>query len=179
MADNTHDQAPQLGVPPKRPASAQEADQLIAAALKQPDLSPAAKAALGPITWYIKELQRELDTLRAPIRWLQSLRTRLETQNTQEAQWAELVTQCALHSLPSVAPEPAVWATQTWNPPPNQLWVPLASADPSPRWVNTTLKSIATEHPGGQVFVERWSTTDLFVGHLRSIARGPDRGEER
>ncbi len=167
----------------KTPTDYQSADVLIDEALANPDLNPALKAALWPVQWYIGRLKHDIEILKAPVQWIESLREKGEAQTQKDQMWQRTVKQADLQPFDSGENNSQIWVTQKpWQPDPR--WVPIAdeaawhSQEGLRVWSNPSLKAMAMEHENGVTFVERYPTQAAFIQKLGSMT-APSREEER
>lgn len=154
---------------------------LIEEALGHPDFHPAIQVALKPIQWYIGRLKRDMDRLKAPVQWMDTVREKIDAQAQKDRAWADTVQAMELRPFGNGADRTTVWVTmKPWHP--DATWV--AVSDDAPRdgvtvWANPTLCALATEHEGeGSTFVERYPTQAAFL-HKWDALHTPTREEER
>lgn len=179
IPDDTHEGHPTLDEPTPLTSlrNAEEAQNLIAQALENPDLHPAAKAALWPVQWYLRELQREIADLQAPLRWVTALKDRVLAQNDQDRQWATCVESAGMAPFGPGPHGSRVWTTRTWRPSGDWVRVQDVLEESAPSdaamtvWANPRLQAVATVHAGGLTFVERYPSAAQFAAKLRECQR--------
>lgn len=188
MATERDPRSPTLDADPeppgkKAPADYHSAEVLIGEAMKSAELSPAVKAALAPFQWYVNRLRQDIETLQAPLRWLESFREKVEAQAQKDAAWQRLVRTAELRPFDVGADGSRVWVTRKpWPPGPG--WV-LVADDAAWReqehglrvWSNPSLRALATEHAHGPTFVERAATPAVFIQKLDAL-KAPNRERE-
>ncbi len=168
----------------KGPTDFKSAEALIDDALQNPELSPAVKAALAPLQWYVNRLKHDIETLKAPFKWLESLREKVEAQSQKDQAWQRTVKSAELRPFDVSEDGNRIWVTQKpWQPDPR--WVQIADEaawhqEKGVRvWSNPSLRAIATEHEGGSIsFVERYPNQAAFIQKLDAM-KAPAREEER
>lgn len=171
----------------KAPADYQSAAALMEEALNNPELSPAVKAVLSPFQWYVNRLKQDIDTLQAPLRWLESFREKVEAQQQKDAAWQRLVQAAELRPFDAEADGRRVWVThQPWQPGPGWVQVQDVAADSAYAdhhitvWANPTLRAVATEdRTSGTTFVTRFPSQAAFIQQLHALqapGREPEAG---
>ncbi len=168
------------------PQSAVEAETLIAQALESPDTSPALKAILTPVAWYLHRLQREIDEITAPIRWIQGLKEKAVEQAAELKEWETFRKRAKVHPFGEGERHSTIWFTRHWQAP--EGWSRVADAQDGPMgenhmvlWANPSLKAVAIEHEDGRAFIEHLPSTARFTEKMQSfqeIARNRHQGQE-
>lgn len=168
------------------PQNTKQADQLIAEALENPEVSPALKAVLSPIVWYLQRLQHEIDLLTAPVRWIESLRDKAQAQTADRKAWEDFRREAKIR--PRIKDKIRRWGgsqqhgSVIWVTPAQKPWQAyngwsrVADAQDGPMgenhmtlWANPSLRAVAIEHEDGRAFIEHLPSTARFTEKMQSF----------
>ncbi len=157
------------------PQSAVEAETLIAQALESPDASPALKAILAPVAWYLHELHREINDLTAPLRWVQSLKEKAVEQATELQEWNAFTKSAHAHAFHPGRHGSTIWFVRKWPAP--EGWSRAAELPQTMKenrmtlWANPSLRAVATEHEDGRAFIEKFPSVTRFTEKMQSFQK--------